>query len=112
MYEIWLAINIVYEILRPALPVLALLALAWVALCWRVWRMPSARWRAAVKTLWILAAVVAVAVFALMPTATASSLSELKYWVDWAFLGSVALGLGALAGVLAWPLLAWLSRRA
>lgn len=112
MYEIWLAVNIVYEILKPALPLLALLALAWVALCWCVWRMPAARWGAAVKAVLILAAVVAVTVFALLPAATASSLSELKYWVDWAFLGGVALGLGGLAGVLAWPLLAWLSRRA
>ncbi len=112
MYEIWLAVNIVYEILRPALPVLALLALAWVAFGWRVWRIPSARWGAATKAVLILAVVVAVAVFTLMPVATSSSLSELKYGVDWAFLGSVALGFGALAGVLAWPLLAWLSRRA
>ncbi|GAB3192146.1 hypothetical protein [Hydrogenophaga aquatica] len=112
MYEIWLAINIVYEILRPALPVLALLALAWATLCWRVWRMPSARWAAATKAVLILAVVVTVAVFTLMPAATASSLSELKYWVDWTFLGSVALGIGGLAGMLAWPVLAWLSRRA
>jgi hypothetical protein len=38
-----------------------------------------------------------------VPTAIRSSLQELAYWVDWANLASIALGIGMAALAFAWP---------
>jgi hypothetical protein len=48
---------------------------------------------------------VAVALFFSVPTLTQSSLANMGYWVDWANLLAIALGLGALAAVFSVPLL-------
>jgi hypothetical protein len=112
MYEIWLGLNIVYETLLPGLLWWLLLALAWITLLVAAWRTPQANWRRAWPATLILGAFAALVAFVLLPALTASSLSELKYWVDWVFLGSLALGAGAMAMALGWPALAWLARRA
>ena len=111
MYEIWLGLNIIYEILRPALGWLLVVALLWLALLFAVVRSSRADWRKALPATLILGAFAAVATFVLGPVFTASSLSELRYWVDWAFLGGSALAAGTGAALAAWPLLAWLARR-
>lgn len=41
--------------------------------------------------------------FVVVPMATGSSLQELAYWVDWANLASIVLGIGVAALALAWP---------
>lgn len=112
MYEIWLGLNIIYETVRPMLGWLLVLALVWLALLVAVARSPRAGWRKALPSTLILGVFAAVVIFVLGPVFTASSLSELRYWVDWAFLGGSALAAGAGAAIVAWPLLAWLARRA
>lgn len=112
MYEIWLGLNIVFETLRPVLLGLALLGLAWLALLVAVMRSPGAQWRGVLPAVFIFGVLVAIVVMVMGPTWTSSSLAELNYWVDWAFLGSSALGAGVLLAVMAWPALAWLARRA
>ena len=102
MYEIWLAMNIVYEIALGVWPLLALLLAVWVAL------LVAARGRLGarqVRQALLLGALVAVALFFSVPTLTQSSLSNMGYWVDWANLLAIALGLGALAAVFSVPLL-------
>ena len=103
MYEIWLVMNIVWEIARGVWPLLALGAAAWLVLMVLAWRRPMAQWRGA----WPLAAGVAAAAavigFLAVPTTTRSSLQELAYWVDWANLASIALGIGVAALAFAWP---------
>lgn len=102
MYEIWLAMNIVYEIALGIWPLLALLLAVWVAL------LVAARGRLGarqVRQALLLGALVAVALFFSVPTLTQSSLANMGYWVDWANLLAVALGLGALAAVFCLPLL-------
>ena len=56
----------------------------------------------------VLGMLVAAVLFFTVPGLTNSSLSNMGYWVDWANLASVALGLGALAALFLWPLLALL----
>ena len=103
MYEIWLALNIVYEIARGAWPVLLALALAWVALLAMARGRLSAR---ALRQALLPGAVVAALLTLSIPSLTHSSLDNLDYWVDWANLLAIALGLGALAALFAWPLMA------
>jgi len=102
MYEIWLAMNIVYEIALGVWPLLALLLAVWVAL------LVAARGRLGarqVRQALLLGALVAVALFFSVPALTQSSLSNMGYWVDWANLLAIALGLGALAAVFSVPIL-------
>lgn len=103
MYEIWLVINIVYEIALSIWPVLALALAAWLAMVWAA-RAPLARGGCAVNALG-LGAAVALLLFFSVPSLTNSSFANMGYWVDWANLAAVALGLGALAAVFFWPLL-------
>jgi hypothetical protein len=102
MYEIWLAMNIVYEIALGVWPLLALLLAVWLGL------LVAARGRLGgrqVRQAALLGALVAVALFFSVPTLTQSSLANMGYWVDWANLLAIALGLGALAAVFSVPLL-------
>lgn len=110
MYEIWLALNIVWEIaLDHAAIAIGIAALLVVLFAAAFVRQGSA-WRRGIG----LAAVVGILVAAIavwaVPRATLSSLDDMKYWIDWATLAAVALAFGAIAAVLAWPLAAMLRR--
>ena len=56
----------------------------------------------------VLAALVALVLLVSVPSLTHSSFANMGYWVDWANLLAIALGLGAVAAVFFWPLLALL----
>ena len=102
MYEIWLVMNIVYEIALGIWPLLALLLAVWAVMLVAARRRLGAR---QVRQALLLGALVAVALFFSVPTLTQSSLANMGYWVDWANLLAIALGLGALAAVFSVPLL-------
>lgn len=102
MYEIWLAMNIVYEIALGIWPLLALLLAVWAVMLVAARRRLGAR---QVRQAALLGALVAVALFFSVPTLTQSSLANMGYWVDWANLLAIALGLGALAAVFSVPIL-------
>lgn len=106
MYEIWLVLNIVWEIALGIAPWVIGGALLWLALVVMAARRPAASWRAGVMGAIVVGVVVAVASFFAVPGLSKSSLSELAYWVDWANLLGVAFGFGAIAAAFAWPLLA------
>jgi hypothetical protein len=103
MYEIWLVMNIVWEIALGFWPLLAAAAVAWGVLMALAWRRPAAQWRSAWPMAAGIAVVAAVIGFLVVPTTTRSSLQELAYWVDWANLASIALGIGVAALAFAWP---------
>ena len=108
MYEIWLVMNIVYEIALGLWPLLALALVVWLGLLWAArHRLGRGAWRPAA----LVGALAAVGLFFGMPGLTRSSLSNMGYWVDWANLLAVAMGLGVLVGAFAWPLLALLRKR-
>ena len=100
MYEIWLAINIVYEIALTMWPLLALALAIWLVLLF-VARGRSGGAGAAV----CVGALAAVVLFFTVPSMTNSSFANMGYWVDWANLLAVAGGLGTLVAVLVWPLM-------
>jgi hypothetical protein len=105
MYEIWLVMNIVWEIALGLWPLLALGALAWLVLMMRAGRRSMAQWRSALPLAASTAALAAGIGFVVVPAATRSSLQELTYWVDWANLAGISLGMGAAALAFAWPVI-------
>jgi hypothetical protein len=105
MYEIWLVLNIVWELALDAWPWLLAVAALWlvlVAAAARTRGVPAAA--GLVPAIGVGVLVAALAVF-VVPGMVRSSLSELAYWVDWANLAAIAGGLGAVAVAFAWPLL-------
>lgn len=103
MYEIWLAMNIVYEMVLGLLPALLALALLW-AVVMVIYRRQlgqvSVTPLAAVAVLVTLAAVLA------LPSLSKSTLGDMGYWLDWANLLAMAAGFGVAAALLLWPVLA------
>lgn len=105
MYEIWLMLNIVYEIALPLWPVLLVLLIVWLVL------LAAARGRALapqVPPALGLGVLAAVLIFLALPALTRSSLGNLDYWVDWAMVAAIATGGGVAVAVLLWPVLALL----
>lgn len=111
MYEIWLGLNIVFEILKPALGVLIALALLWLALLVYTLRTQGAQWRRVLPAVFVIGVLVATVALVMGPTWTSSSLSQVNYWVDWAFLGASAAGVGVLLAIVSWPALALLAQK-
>ena len=109
MYEIWLVINIVYEIALSIWPMLAIALAVWLVMVWAA-RGPLSRATCAANAL-KLGAVMAVLLFVSVPSLTNSSFANMGYWVDWANLTAIALGLGTLAGVFFWPLMAFIKSK-
>lgn len=110
MYEIWLALNIVWETVLTVWPAVLLGALVWLALMVLALRRRGGDWRGGFKLALGAAVAVGIAGVLWLPGATRSSLGELTYWVDWANLLAIAAGFGAVALAFAWPLAA-LTRR-
>lgn len=105
MYEIWLMLNILYEIALGLWPLLLAVLVAWLVLLMLTRQRLSL---AVLRPSLGVAAVATIVLFFSLPALTHSSLANVDYWVDWVTLFGIALGLGALIGLFALPLLAWL----
>lgn len=105
MYEIWLMMNIVWELMLPAMPVLVVLLLAWVALMARARFSGGVSWRGGLGRAMLIGLVVAVVAFFTVPASLKSGLSEMGYWADWVTLLGLSGAAGAIVTVLLWPIL-------
>ena len=103
MYEIWLAMNIAFEIAWDLWPALLPLALVWAAVM-LINRKKLALVSA--STLVALGVLMALAAVLTLPSLSKSTLADMGYWVDWAALLGMAAGVGVAAAVLLWPVLA------
>jgi hypothetical protein len=112
MYEIWLALNIVWEIALGIWPLLLVAAVLWLALMGTAWRQDGRHWRAGLWPAVAIGLVLAILAVLLIPGWTRSTLSDMGYWLDWAVLLGLAAGVAAVAVAFAWPLLAWRHGRA
>jgi len=104
MYEIWLVMNILWEIALGIWPLLLAAAGLWAVVMVAALRRRGARWRAGLPLALGVGAVVTLAAVLWVPGWNSSALSEMGYWVDWANLLGVSACFGALAVAFAWPL--------
>jgi hypothetical protein len=106
MYEIWLALNIVWEIaLEWWLPI-TVAALVWLVLIAVAAARGTTRWRSGLRWALAIGVLVAAATFLATPGLTRSSLAELAYWIDWINLLAIAAAAGAVATAMSWPIVA------
>ena len=106
MYELWLMLNILWEVALSAWPMLLAAALLWLVLMGITLRTAGARWSASLPSALLIGGIAAFAAFLLLPRALSSTLSDLGYWVDWVTLIGLALAVGGAVAAYASPLLA------
>jgi hypothetical protein len=110
MYEIWLTLNILWELAAGAWPAVAASLLLWLVVvslaCLR-----RVSWRRSFLPALLLSAAAAAVAFLAIPGWTKSSLSELGYWVDWLNLLALAAAAGGITAAFAWPLIGMLKGR-
>ncbi len=110
MYEIWLMLNIVWELALGVWPLLLALAVVWLLFLVAALRGRGTSWRGGLPIAAGVAAVAGVIAFLAVPALTRASLGDLAYWVDWLALAGIALAAAAAAGLFVWPLAAFRGR--
>ena len=110
MYELWLGLNILWELSLTQLPVLITLLVVWIVMMvYVLLRRPLHRaraiWRRTFLMSSMLAAAFGVMAFFLIPYLTQSSFDAMGYWVDWATLAGMSASMVAMAFCFIWPLL-------
>jgi NO-binding membrane sensor protein with MHYT domain len=106
MYEIWLGLNIVFELALTVLPWLLGALAVWIALVAAALLRGRARWRSTLPASVMMGATIAALGLWFVPLMTKSSIYEMGYWVDWANLIGLSLAVGGVAFAFVWPLLA------
>jgi len=111
MYEIWLALNILWEIALGYMPLLIGTLICWAVLIAVALRSRNAQWGAGTLPAIISGVLFGLIAFVAFPTLTASSLAAQEYWVDWAALSGIALAYGAAFFLISLPLWAMFKGR-
>lgn len=112
MYEIWLTLNILFELGLQYLPAVIGTLLLWLMLMLFAVTRPGAGWRRALLPAAVAGVIATVITFFITPGITLSSFDNMGYWVDWMNLFFYAAAFGAVAAALAWPIAASLCRKA
>lgn len=104
-YDIWLALNIFWEIALGKLSIILLAGVIWIIITTIALSKRYIHWGTVLRTALIPAGIVAVVMFFLFPGQSFASLADMGYWVDWAVLSAIALGFGAVTFMYAVPAL-------
>lgn len=110
MYELWLTLNIVFELGMQYLPTVIATALVWLGLMAFAAMRRGAAWKRALVPAFTTGVIATVITFFITPGMTQSSFANMGYWVDWMNLTFYSMGFGAVAAALAWPIAASLRR--
>ncbi len=110
MYEIWLAMNIVWEIAVEQASWTLPLALVFVALVVIAFAR-GGDWGRGWRWAWITGLIAALVAVVLLPSLSGAAWSDLTYVVDWAMLFATAAAVGGVVVAIVWPLAAALSPR-
>lgn len=104
LYELWLALNIVFELALANIATLIILVIA-IGFLFGVAAVKGApAWGKGLKVGIIAGAVVTIAGLFFVPALIDSSIADVSYWVDWANLFAVSAGFGVAAAALIWPI--------
>ncbi|MFT3757669.1 hypothetical protein [Thauera sp.] len=112
MYEIWLTLNILFELGLQYLPQVVASLLLWAMLMLFAATRPGVGWRRGLVPAFAVGIGVTAITFFITPGMTKSSFANMGYWVDWMNLFFYAAAFGAVAAALAWPIAASLRRAA
>lgn len=103
LYEVWLAMNIVWEYLLANMPVVIILLVTIAFLFGIAAVKGSPAWKKGLRVGILGGIVVAFVSLFIIPSVIDSRLSDLNYWVDWANLFAIAGIWGAIGAVMLWP---------
>ncbi|MER2553472.1 MAG: hypothetical protein ABTQ28_09395 [Thauera sp.] len=106
MYEIWLTLNILFELSLQYLPAVIGSLTLWLVLMTIAAARGGAAWRKALGPAIAIGIVVTAITFFVTPGMTQSSFANMGYWVDWGNLFLYAAAFGAVGAALAWPIVA------
>lgn len=110
MYEIWLGLNILWEIALANLAFVAFYGVVLLVLHAMALGRSATRWRRSLTLGTVVAGVLAIVALFIVPGATDSSFANLRGVLDWAALLGLSMAVGVAGGLLAWPLIALLRR--
>lgn len=106
MYEIWLALNILYELMLNYIPFVLTVAILWGVLMTYALQ-HHASWRRGLRGGLISGVLVTIVTFLVFPDLTKSALENLGYWIDVLFLLQIAVAYGVVFGLgFGWPIAA------
>ncbi|MCD6674256.1 MAG: hypothetical protein LT106_15575 [Burkholderiaceae bacterium] len=105
MYEIWLAVNIAWEIVVAHTAWTVPLAIVFVGLVVHALARRG-NWRAGWRWAWKSALFAGVAAAIVLPPWSGAAWSDLAYVVDWILLVVLAAAVAAVVGAIVWPLAA------
>ncbi|MDT3678840.1 MAG: hypothetical protein ROZ64_08390 [Burkholderiaceae bacterium] len=105
MYEIWLAVNIAWEIVVAQAVWAIPLAIVFAGLVVHAFARRG-NWRAGWRWAWKSAVFAGVAAALVLPGLSGASWSDLAYVVDWMLLVVIAAAIAAVVGAFVWPLAA------
>lgn len=109
MDEVWLILNIAYELALSALPLVVVGIGSWLALLWAARSGLRLRHVPLALAVGLLAAALA---FLALPPLTGASLADMAHWLDWATLACLSLGFGVGVALMAWPVICLLRQPA
>ena len=106
MYEIWLTLNILFELGLLYLPQVIITAALWILLTIMAVKRGNAGWAKALKPALVVFVVVTAITFFITPGMTKSPFANMGYWVDWGNLFLYAAAFGGVGAALTWPIAA------
>lgn len=104
MYEIWLIINTFYELALMNLGLVVSTLIIWIALMAIAAKNKTKCWCSGIKPAALVAIVVWVIAFMLIPGITKSSFADVTYIVDYMVVAGVALACAGIVGAFVWPI--------
>lgn len=104
MYEIWLVINTIYELVLANQGLVLGIVLPWLALMLFTQFKKHVRWLQALKPTLLIAVVSWLVFFALVPSLTKSSFASVNSVIDWLTVAGVAAGLAGVVAIFAGPI--------
>ncbi|MDY0207558.1 MAG: hypothetical protein RBR82_13190 [Pseudomonas sp.] len=103
MYEIWLVINTVYELILANMDITLGLLIPWLALMLLTQFKKQVPWSQVIKPTLVVAIVLWFVFFALVPGMTKSSFASVNSGIDWLVVAGLAAGFSGIIAIFVGP---------